>query len=91
MLGNGSAYYAPAASLAEMADAIVNDKKRILPSIAYLEGEYGYQDIYLGVPTILGGSGIESIIELPLTNEEKQQLDKSAEDVKKVIDILPVS
>lgn len=91
LLGNGSAYYAPAASLAEMADAIVNDKKRILPSIAYLEGEYGYQDIYLGVPTILGGSGIESIIELPLTNEEKQQLDKSAEDVKKVIDILPVS
>lgn len=91
LLGNGSAYYAPAASLVEMADAIVNDKKRILPSIAYLEGEYGYQDIYLGVPAILGGNGIESIIELPLTNEEKQQLDKSAEDVKKVIDILPVS
>lgn len=90
LLGNGSAYYAPAASLVEMADAIVNDKKRILPSIAYLEGEYGYKDIYLGVPTVLGGNGIESIIELPLTDEEKQQLDQSAEDVKKVIDILPV-
>ncbi|MBN6206549.1 malate dehydrogenase [Ralstonia pickettii] len=90
LLGNGSAYYAPAASLVEMADAIVNDKKRILPSIAYLEGEYGYQDIYLGVPTVLGGNGIESVIELPLTNEEKKQLDQSAEDVKKVIDILPV-
>ncbi len=90
LLGNGSAYYAPAASLVEMADAIVNDKRRILPSIAYLEGEYGYQDIYLGVPTVLGGNGIESVIELPLTNEEKKQLDQSAEDVKKVIDILPV-
>lgn len=90
LLGNGSAYYAPAASLVEMADAIVNDKKRILPSIAYLEGEYGYKDVYLGVPTVLGGNGIESIIELPLTDEEQQQLDQSAEDVKKVIDILPV-
>lgn len=90
LLGNGSAYYAPAASLVEMAATIVNDKKRILPSIAYLEGEYGYQDIYLGVPTVLGANGIERIIELPLTDEEKQQLDQSANDVKKVIDILPV-
>lgn len=85
LLGNGSAYYAPAASLVEMAEAIVKDKKRILPSIAYLEGEYGYKDIYMGVPTILGANGIESVIELPLTAEEKQQLDRSAEDVKNVI------
>lgn len=90
LLGNGSAYYAPAASLVEMADAIVNDKKRVLPSIAYLEGEYGYNDIYLGVPTVLGGNGIERVIELFLTDEEKEQLDQSAEDVKKVIGILPV-
>lgn len=90
LLGNGSAYYAPAASLVEMADAIVNDKKRVLPSIAYLEGEYGYHDIYLGVPTVLGGRGIERVIELPLTADEKQQLDQSAEDVKKVIDLLPL-
>lgn len=90
LLGNGSAYYAPAASLVEMADAIVNDKKRVLPSIAYLEGEYGYQDIYLGVPTVLGGGGIERVIELPLTTDEKKQLDQSAEDVKKVIDLLPL-
>ncbi|MHA6252437.1 malate dehydrogenase [Oceanobacillus sp. CAU 1775] len=88
LLGNGSAYYAPAASLVEMAEAIVKDERRILPAIAYLEGEYGYQNIYLGVPTILGGKGIESVIELPLTDEEKRQLDFSAEDVKKVIDIL---
>ncbi len=85
LLGNGSAYYAPAASLVEMAEAIVYDKKRILPSIAYLEGEYGYQDIYLGVPTILGAGGIESVIELPLTEDEQQQLDRSADDVKNVI------
>lgn len=88
LLGSGSAYYAPAASLVEMAEAIVKDERRVLPAIAYLEGEYDYKDIYLGVPTILGGNGIESVIELPLTDEEKSQLDYSAEDVKKVIDIL---
>ncbi|ARI76323.1 malate dehydrogenase [Halobacillus mangrovi] len=85
LLGQGSAYYAPAASLVQMAEAIVKDKKRILPSIAYLEGEYGYEDIYLGVPTILGGNGIESVIELPLKDEEKAALDKSAAAVKDVL------
>ncbi|WP_374724005.1 malate dehydrogenase [Calidifontibacillus erzurumensis] len=88
LLGNGSAYYAPAASLVEMAEAIIRDKKRILPAIAYLEGEYGYYDLCLGVPTILGGSGIEYIIELPLTNEEKNQLDISANDVRNTINII---
>jgi malate dehydrogenase len=87
LLGNGSAYYAPAASLVEMAEAIIKDKKRILPSIAYLEGEYGYSDLYLGVPTVLGGNGIESVIELPLTKEEKAALDKSVESVKSVLEI----
>lgn len=88
LLGNGSAYYAPAASLVEMAEAIIRDKKRILPSIAYLEGEYGYHDLYLGVPTILGGEGIESIIELPLTAPEKAALDRSVHSVKQVMAIL---
>ncbi|MCM3691936.1 malate dehydrogenase [Neobacillus niacini] len=88
LLGNGSAYYAPAASLVEMAEAIIRDKKRILPSIAYLEGEYGYNNLYLGVPTVIGGNGIESIIELPITIEEKEALDKSVESVRKVIKIL---
>lgn len=87
LLGNGSAYYAPAASLVEMAEAIIRDKKRILPSIAYLEGEYGYHDLCLGVPTIIGGNGIESIIELPLTNEEKAALDKSVGSVQAVLAI----
>lgn len=88
LLGNGSAYYAPAASLTVMAETILKDQRRILPAIAYLEGEYGYSDIYLGVPTILGGNGIEKIIELDLTEEEKVALNKSADSVKKVLEVL---
>ncbi|AEH46902.1 malate dehydrogenase [Parageobacillus thermoglucosidasius] len=88
LLGNGSAYYAPAASLAEMVEAIVKDQRRILPAIAYLEGEYGYEGIYLGVPTILGGNGIEKVIELELTEEEKAALAKSVESVKNVMKVL---
>lgn len=89
LLGNGSAYYAPAASLTQMVEAILKDKKRVLPTIAYLEGEYGYDDLYLGVPTILGGDGIEKIIELDLTEEEKSQLDRSADSVRTVMEALP--
>jgi malate dehydrogenase len=88
LLGNGSAYYAPAASLAEMVEAIIKDQRRILPAIAYLEGEYGYEGIYLGVPTILGGNGIEKVIELELTEEEKAALAKSVESVKNVMRVL---
>ncbi|MBS2771971.1 malate dehydrogenase [Anoxybacillus rupiensis] len=88
LLGNGSAYYAPAASLAEMVEAILKDQRRVLPAIAYLEGEYGYAGIYLGVPTILGGNGIEKVIELELTDEEKQALAKSVESVKNVMKVL---
>lgn len=88
LLGSGSAYYAPAASIVQMVEAIIKDQRRLLPSIAYLEGEYGYDGIYLGVPTILGGEGIEEIIELDLMSEEKEQLDKSAASVRKVLDIL---
>lgn len=88
LLGNGSAYYAPAAALVEMAEAILKDQRRILPSIAYLEGEYGFNDLYLGVPTILGAGGIEKVIELDLTDAEKTALAKSAESVRNVINIL---
>lgn len=88
LLGNGSAYYAPAAGMVEMAEAILKDQKRILPSIAYLEGEYGYSDLYLGVPTLLGANGIEKIFELTLTEEEKAALDASAEAVRAVKNIL---
>jgi malate dehydrogenase len=88
LLGNGSAYYAPAASLVQMCEAILKDQRRVIPSIAYLEGEYGYEGIYLGVPTILGANGIEKIIELELTEEEKKALDKSVDAVRNVMSVL---
>ncbi|CDN45095.1 MULTISPECIES: malate dehydrogenase [Paenibacillus] len=88
LLGNGSAYYAPAASLVQMTEAILKDKKRILPVIALLEGEYGYDGLFLGVPAILGGDGIEKVFELELTAEEKAALDKSAESVRNVVKVV---
>lgn len=88
LLGNGSAYYAPAASLVSMAEAILKDQRRVLPAIAYLEGEYGYNGIYLGVPTIIGAGGIEKVIELELQEEEKAALDHSVQSVKAVMSIL---
>lgn len=88
LLGNGSAYYAPAAAMVEMAEAILKDQKRILPSIAYLQGEYGFNDLFLGVPTLLGGNGIEKIYELQLTNEEQAALQKSADAIRSVMDVM---
>jgi malate dehydrogenase len=71
-----------------MVEAILKDQRRILPAIAYLEGEYGFNGIYLGVPTILGGNGLEKVIELELTEEEKKALEKSADSVKRVMAVL---
>lgn len=88
LLGNGSAYYAPAASIVEMAEAILKDQRRVLPTIAYLEGEYGFEGIYLGVPTIIGANGIEKIIELELTEDEKAALSKSVDSVRQVLNVL---
>lgn len=88
LLGNGSAYYAPAASLAEMAEAILKDQRRVIPAIVYLEGEYGFEGIYLGVPVILGGNGLEQIIELDLNDDEKEALSRSADSVKSVMKVL---
>lgn len=88
LLGNGSAYYAPAASLVQMTEAILKDKKRILPTIALLQGEYGYNDLFMGVLTVLGGDGIEKVIELELTAEEKAAMDKSAQSVSNVIAVV---
>lgn len=85
LLGNGSAYYAPAPSLVLMAEAILKDKHRLLPSIAYLEGEFGYRDLMLGVPTVLGGNGIERIVEIDLLPEEKKAFDQSAQSARSVI------
>jgi malate dehydrogenase len=88
LLGNGSAYYAPAASLVQMTEAILKDKKRILPTIALLEGEYGYESLFMGVLTVLGGDGIEKVIELELTADEKAAMDKSAASVRNVIQVV---
>ena len=85
LLKTGSAFYAPSAGAIQMAEAILKDKKRILPCCVYLDGEYGLKDICFGVPIKLGAKGVESIIELQLTQEEKALLTKSAESVKKSI------
>jgi malate dehydrogenase len=82
LLKTGSAFYAPSAAVANMVEAIVKDSKRILPVCAYLNGEYGKKDIYLGVPAKLGRHGIEEIVELKLTKEEEKALGKSADAVK---------
>ncbi len=81
LLKTGSAFYAPSAAVANMVEAVVKDTKRILPACAYLNGEYGRKDIYLGVPVKLGRRGVEEIIELELTGDERKALDRSAEAV----------
>ena len=85
LLKTGSAFYAPSAAAIQMTEAILKDKKRILPCCVYLDGEYGLKDICFGVPVKLGVHGVESIIELQLTEEEKKLVTKSAESVKKSI------
>ena len=88
LLKSGSAYYSPAAAAVEMAEAILKDKKRLLPCSAYLEGEYGIQGYYLGVPVILGAGGVERVIEVELNDAEKRALKKSLEHVKSLVDQL---
>jgi malate dehydrogenase len=88
LLKTGSAYYAPSASAVQMAEAIIKDKKRVLPCAAYLEGEYGISGIFVGVPIILGKSGVEKILEVSLTNDERAALNKSAAGVKELVDKL---
>ena len=86
LLKTGSAFYSPSLGAVTMAESILKDKKRIIPCCAYLEGEYGLNDLYFGVPVKLGANGIEEIIELPLNNEEKAAVRKSAEGVNNSID-----
>jgi len=85
LLKTGSAYYAPAVSTFQMIKAILLDEKRMLPCAAYLNGEYGIKDIYMGVPAILGNEGVEKIVEVKLSKEEKAQFRKSCESVRKLI------
>lgn len=88
LLGGGSAFYAPSASVAQMVDSIVFDKKRILPCSAYLEGEYGLEGVFVSVPVKLGANGVEQIIEIKLTPEEHTALRKSAETVRELVDAM---
>jgi malate dehydrogenase len=90
LLKTGSAYYAPSAAVVEMVQAILKDKKKILPCAAYLEGEYGISGLFVGVPVKLGARGIEQIIEIKLTPEEKTSLDKAAATVRELVGVLGV-
>jgi malate dehydrogenase len=90
LLKTGSAYYAPSAAAVEMAEAILKDKKKILPCAAYLEGEYGISGLFVGVPVKLGARGIEQIIEIKLTPEEKTALDKSSASVRELVNVLGI-
>jgi malate dehydrogenase len=87
-LKTGSAYYAPSAAAVQMAEAILKDKKRVLPCSAYLEGEYGIRDLFVGVPVKLGARGIEKIYEIKLTEEELAALHRSAATVKELVDVM---
>jgi malate dehydrogenase len=83
-----SGYYAPASASVSMVEAILKDQKRVIPSACYLEGEYGYEKLFIGVPAVLGAGGVERIIEMELSDEEKDMLDHSADAVRNVVDVL---
>ncbi len=83
-----SAYYAPASSAVAMAESYLHDQKRILPAATYLDGEYGYKDLFMGVPVVIGGKGVEKIVQLELNDEEKAMLAKSAASVQSVVDVV---
>ncbi len=89
-LKTGSAYYAPSAAVVQMVDAILKDKKKILPCAAYLEGEYGVEGLYLGVPAKLGRAGIEEVIQIRLTADEQEALDRSAASVQELVSVIGV-
>ncbi|MCW2949159.1 MAG: malate dehydrogenase, NAD-dependent, partial [Thermoleophilia bacterium] len=88
LLKTGSAYYAPSAAAVEMVDSIILDQKRVLPSAAYLTGEYGVNGLYLGVPVTLGAKGVEQIHEVTLTEDEQAQLTSSADAVRELVDVM---
>ncbi|MBI1739111.1 MAG: malate dehydrogenase, partial [Acidobacteria bacterium] len=87
-LKTGSAYYAPSAAVVEMVEAILKDKKKVLPCAVYLEGEYGINGLFVGVPVKLGARGVEQIIEIKLTPEENEALQKSAASVRELVSVL---
>ena len=88
LLKSGSAYYAPASAALEMAESFLKNKRKILPCAAYLNGEYGLKNIYVGVPVIIGSKGIEKVIEVKLSSDEKKMFRKSSSSVKKLVDVV---
>ncbi len=90
LLGNGSAFYSPASSVMDMAEAFLLDKKRVIPSAALCEGEYGVDGYFLGVPCVIGRGGIERILEFELTDEEREELHKTADAVKQLVEEIEI-
>jgi len=90
LLKTGSAYYSPSAAVVQMVESVLKDKKRVVPCAAYLEGEYGIRDLYVGVPIKIGAMGVEQIIELKLTDEEKAALNKSANAVRELVQLITI-
>ena len=88
LLGTGSAFYAPGSAIVEMVDAILKDKKKILPCSVFLQGEYGIRDLFVGVPVKLGARGLEEIVEIKLTGEEQAALKKSADAVRELVSVI---
>jgi malate dehydrogenase len=89
LLKTGSAYYAPAASVVEMIEAILRDRRRVLPCAAYLRGEYGIDGLFVGVPIVLGNGGVEKVIEISLTDDERAAFNRSADSVRGLLEKLP--
>jgi malate dehydrogenase len=90
LLKQGSAYYAPSASVLQMIDSILLDKKMIMPCAVYCEGEYGVDGLYVGVPAKLGAGGVEEVIQLELTDEERTALQKSADSVRELVGVMGI-
>lgn len=86
LLKNGSAFYAPASAAIEMADSYLKDKKRVLPAAAHLTGQYGVNDLYVGVPVVIGAGGVERVVEVQLADDEKAMFDKSVDAVRGLVD-----
>ena len=90
LLGTGSAYFAPSASVLQMVDSILLDKKMIVPCAVYLQGEYGIDNLFVGVPAQLGAKGVEKVVEVELSSEEQALLHKSADAVKELINVMGI-
>ncbi|HEY8686522.1 MAG TPA: malate dehydrogenase [Chloroflexota bacterium] len=88
LLQSGSAFYAPSASVLAMVDSIILDQRRVLPCSVYLDGEYGYHDVFMGVPVTVGAGGVEEIVQIDLTEEEKSALDRSAASVQELLAVM---